>query len=42
MKGLCHFCHCSGIETFLSKKTGMSLCANCAADEHYSDMENEK
>lgn len=44
MRGLCHICYCSGIETFFSKKDGMTVCANCAANEYILKKEkrNEK
>ena len=37
MRGLCYICYCSNSEVFFSKKDGMTVCANCASDEHYSE-----
>jgi len=37
LRGLCHTCYCSNSEVFFSKKDGMTVCADCAADEFYSD-----
>jgi len=42
MKGLCQTCYNSNIEVFLSKKDGAAICANCAADEFYSDYGDRK
>jgi len=42
MKGLCHVCFHSNKEIFFSKKDGMTVCANCAADEHYNQSKEDK
>ncbi len=42
MKGLCHICYCSNIEVFFLKKDRMAVCADCAADEHYSNKGDRK
>jgi len=42
IRGLCHICYCSNIEVFVSKKDGMTVCANCAVDEYYSKEDGVK
>jgi len=42
MSGLCHICYCSNKELFFSKKNGMTVCATCATDQHYNQINGEK
>jgi len=42
MKGLCHICYCSNKEIFFSKKNEMTVCANCAVDQHYNQTKGDK